>query len=66
MFQEYDVVRLKKARPLVNVNISDKGTVLMVFNEPNLPRAYEVEFVNEEGLTIALITVFDDEIEPYL
>lgn len=66
MFQEYDVVRLKKPKSSLNVAMSDKGTILMVFNEPNLPRAYEVEFVDEEGHTIALVIVTDDEIEPVL
>jgi len=66
MFQEYDVVRLKKPKSSLNITVSDKGTILMVFDEPNLPRAYEVEFVDEEGHTIALVTVSDDEIEPFL
>jgi len=66
MFQEYDVVRLKKLKSSLDVSVSDKGTILMVFDEPNLPRAYEVEFVDKEGRTIALATVFDDEIEPFL
>ncbi len=66
MFQEYDVVRLKNPKSSLDVSVSDKGTILMVFDEPNLPRAYEVEFVDEAGRTIALATVFDDEIEPFL
>jgi hypothetical protein len=66
MFQEYDVVRLKKLKASLDVSVNDKGTILMVFDEPNLPRAYEVEFVDKEGRTIALATVFDDEIEPFL
>jgi hypothetical protein len=66
MFQEYDVIRLKKPISSQNVSVGDKGTILMIFDEPNLPKAYEVEFLDEEGHTIALVTVTDDEIEPSL
>lgn len=65
MFQEYDVVKLRKPKSSLSITMSDKGTILMVFNEPNLPKAYEVEFVDEEGNTIAIITVSEDEIEPF-
>jgi hypothetical protein len=35
----------------------------MVCNEPGLPLAYEVEFLDEAGRTLAIITLKDDEIE---
>lgn len=66
MFKEYDVIRLKEPISSQNVSVGDEGTILMIFDEPNLPKAYEVEFVDKEGLTIALVTVADDEIEPIL
>jgi hypothetical protein len=66
MFQEYDVIRLKKPISSQNVSVGDKGTILMIFYELNLPKAYEVEFVDEEGHTIAMVTVTDDEIESIL
>ncbi len=40
-----------------------KGTVLIVYNEPGLPRAYEVEFLDENGETLAVITLQEDDIE---
>lgn len=65
MFQEYDRVRLKKIRTPSNITLCNKGTILMVFDQPDLPRAYEVEFVDQEGRIIALVTVTEDEIEPF-
>jgi hypothetical protein len=66
MFKEYDVIRLKEPISSQNVSVGDEETILMIFDEPNLPKAYEVEFVDKEGLTIAIVTVADDEIEPIL
>ena len=59
MIKEYDVIKAVK-------NINDKvltgcvGTVVMVYLTPT--PAYEVEFVNNENETIAVLTVKPDEI----
>ena len=63
MFHEYDVIKLKKDNPSRNLYAGVKGTILMVYDEPHLPRAYEVEFLDEEGKTLALLTLQEDEIE---
>ncbi len=40
----------------------DLGTVVEVYTDPHL--AYEVEFVNPNGTTRALLTLSDDQIRP--
>lgn len=60
MFNEYDVVYAK-------VDLSPKipkgsrGTVLMIFNAT--PNDYEVEFVDEDGETLEVITVSEINLE---
>ncbi|WCG84975.1 DUF4926 domain-containing protein [Pectobacterium sp. A5351] len=60
MIKEYDVVLAKKG-------LSDtvlkgcKGAVVMIYKEPVL--GYEVEFVDNEGNTLDVLTVYPDDIE---
>ena len=60
MLNENNVVRAKR-------NLSEKvfkgcvGTVVMVYQKPSL--AYEVEFFDNEGDTIELLTVQPNDIE---
>ena len=35
----------------------------MVYREPGLPPAYEVEFADNDGVTQALVTLKDDDVE---
>lgn len=63
MINEYDIIKLKAPLPSKNLPLGAKGTVLIVYNEPKLPRAYEIEFLDEEGNTLAIVTLNDDEIE---
>lgn len=59
MIREYDVVEAKK-------NLSDmvlkgcKGTVLMIYREPTL--GYEVEFIDNKGDTLDVLTVYPEDI----
>jgi hypothetical protein len=62
MLNEYDMVKLRKNIPDQNLLIGAVGTVLIVFNKPCLPRAYEVEFTDIKG-DIVLITLFEEDIE---
>lgn len=61
MFNEYEVIKSTH-------NLSDKvpndcvGTVLIVHQSQ--PVAYEVEFVDEEGNTLEILTVFERDIKP--
>lgn len=61
MFHEYDVVRLIKEKD--NIPSGESGTVLIVYDYPNKPKAYEVEFMDEESRSYGVVTVYEDEIE---
>jgi hypothetical protein len=63
MFQEYQKVKLRKDIPGVNLSTGAKGVVLIVHEVPDLPRAYEVEFLDQDGGTLALLTLTDEDIE---
>ena len=59
MIQEYDVViTIKDVNDKVLKGM--KGVVLIVHNVN--PPKYEVEFVNEDGFTIDLLTLTEDDI----
>jgi len=60
MINEYDVVQAKRNLSQ-SILKGSRGAVLMIFDEPNL--AYEVEFVDEEGETIDIITVYPNDLE---
>lgn len=40
-----------------------KGTVLLIYEEPHLPIGYEVEFLDETGNTLAVVTLNGKDIE---
>jgi hypothetical protein len=60
MFSEFDVVKLK--HPLPGLEAGTIGTVVMAYN--SIPRGYEVEFADAEGITIALLTLHDQDLMP--
>lgn len=60
MIMEYDVIRAKE-QLTDKVYKGCKGAVLMVFEGDTI--AYEVEFVDEEGESLEVITVRDKDIE---
>ena len=65
MFEEYQVVRLSADIPEEGLSAGARGTVLMVHPQrPESPREYEVEFVDERGATLALLTLPEDQLEP--
>jgi hypothetical protein len=64
--EEYDVVRLLRDLPEHNLSAGSTGAVVMDYakhSDENLPAAYEVEFVDSEGVTQALVTVAEDDLE---
>jgi hypothetical protein len=63
MFEKYEVVKLKEDISSENLRAGTLGTVLMVFDEPGLPKAYEVEFFAEGTTTLAVLTVKEKAIE---
>ena len=63
MFQMRGMVKLKRDLPAENLCAGMVGTVVMVFDEPDLPRAYEVEFLGEDVTTSALCTIKEKDLE---
>jgi hypothetical protein len=64
--KEYDVVRLLRDLPEHGLSAGSTGAVVMDYTKHSdgtrLP-AYEVEFVDSEGLPQALVTVSEDDLE---
>jgi CO dehydrogenase/acetyl-CoA synthase delta subunit len=57
--KEYDIV--KSTKDLNNKVLKGcEGTVLIVYDTPTL--GYEVEFVNDANETLAVLTVYPDDI----
>jgi hypothetical protein len=64
--KECDVVRLNNPLPGYDLLSGSKGTVVMEFAKTSggvVQRAYEVEFVDDKGATLALVTVLQDDLE---
>ncbi len=61
MCQEYDIVRLQRTLS-ERLPAGTVGTVLMVYDEPDLPKSYEVEFVDAAGRTIAVLTIRAEDV----
>lgn len=57
MFHEYDLVRLREPMHSLNLDTGTIGTIVMVYDDG---RAYEVEFVDDKGNTVALLTLEED------
>lgn len=62
MIHEHDVVELTHAVESAGLTVGAVGAVVMVYRAT--PPAYEVEFVDEKGGTIAILTLGPDDIEP--
>lgn len=63
MFSENEMVRLLKDIPEQNLSMGAVGTVMVVYNEPGLPQAYEVDFSDYTTYTLKTITLYDGDIE---
>ena len=61
MFEELEVVKLAHDIKEHKLKKGDIGTIVLVYEKG---KAYEVEFVNEGGRTLALLTLTSDEISP--
>jgi len=62
MFKEYDVVKLREPRVAEGLAAGALGAILIVHDA--MPPAYEVEFVDNQGFTIALLTLMEEELLP--
>jgi len=60
MLKEYDTVKAKNNLSKL-ILAGTRGAVVMVYNNPIL--AYEVEFVDEQGDTLDVLTVYPKDIE---
>jgi len=58
--QEYDVVRLRRPSPEHQLAEGAVGAIVLVFEDP---RAYEVEFCDNDGVTLGLVTLNEDDLE---
>lgn len=60
MFKEYDVVfAVRDLSTIVLKGI--RGVILMIYN--STPPQYEVEFIDEDGNSIEIITISEKDIE---
>ena len=56
-----DAVRLKVAKPEHGLAAGAIGAIVMEYETPR--EAYEVEFVDDEGQTVAMLALTPDEFE---
>ena len=64
--QEDDVVRLVRDLPEHNLSAGSTGAVVMDYtkhSDRNPPPAYEVKVADSDGVTQALVTVSEDDLE---
>lgn len=61
-YKEYDVIELRA--PLAGLPMGARGTIVMLYQ--NDPVVCEVEFCNEEGGTIELLTLNESQIAPHV
>ncbi len=59
MIQEYETIELKTDLPKYGLHEGDKGTVVMVHGQGE---GYEVEFFDQEGDTLVIVTCLDSQI----
>lgn len=62
--QLYDVVELAIELPGEGLTKGRVGTIVHVFERPNL--AYEVEFTDDRGRTVAQLPLTPDQLRPHL
>lgn len=60
MINELDIVNLTHDVAAYNLKRGDRGTVVHCYDDG---KAYEVEFMNNDGRTIALLTLTDADIQ---
>ncbi len=58
----YDTVELGIDLPEEGLEAGAVGAIVHIFHEPNL--AYEVEFADDEGRTIAMVPLTPDQLRP--
>jgi len=61
MFSQYDKVKLRKDRPEDGLRAGSQGYVVEAYSSPH--QGYDVEFLDENGRTLALVTLAADDLE---
>lgn len=56
-----DVVKTTKEYPQEGIALGEKGTIVMCFQEP--AEGYEVEFLDKDGYTKAVLTLTPQDFE---
>lgn len=62
MLKLHQVVRLRVDLPEVSLSVGAIGTVVAIFEKPTI--AYEVEFCDPEGRTLAEVALKPESVEP--
>jgi hypothetical protein len=62
MFHEYDSVKLLKDLPNEHLSAGIEGIVLTVLDVQDLPLAYIVEFLDNDGKSLGWTTVKDEDL----
>ena len=63
-FTLFELVVLKQDLPNYNLKRGLIGTILEIFDENSLNPAYEVDFIDEEGQTLAMVALTQDQLWP--
>ena len=61
-FEEHDVIRLRRPVPGSPIPVGAMGAIVMVYDGG---KAYEVEFCDDGGVTLALLTLQEADIEKW-
>jgi len=61
--RDLDVVRLLRALPEQDLPAGSEGTVVNDYQRHDVPRAYLVEFADSDGVTQALVTIAEADLE---
>jgi hypothetical protein len=59
--EEHDVMRLVRPLPEHGLPAGATGTIVLIYDNPS--EAYEVEFTDPDGYTIALVTLLPDQLK---
>jgi hypothetical protein len=63
MFSANELVRLVRDIPEQNLFAGAVGTVMIVYNKPGKPEAYEVDFSDYIIFILKTVTLYEDDIE---
>jgi hypothetical protein len=61
--RDLDVVRLLRPLPEHDLPAGSEGTVVNDYQRHDVPNAYLVEFADSDGVTQALVTIAEEDLE---